>query len=108
MFLEYWKVREVDLSIRWKVRGVSKTKMNRPEYKYEQVIVDQYGRTIHYTPKWKQISRQLLQVPFMAIATVALGLMISSVFAVEILISDSYDGPNHFYLVSYFSCDIFG
>jgi hypothetical protein len=102
VFLEYWKVREVDLSIRWQVRGVNKTKTNRPEYKYEQVIVDQYGRTMHYTPKWKQISRQLLQVPFMAISTVALGLMISSVFAVEILISDSYDGPTHFYLVSYF------
>ncbi|KAL7785510.1 calcium-activated chloride channel domain-containing protein [Trichoderma ceciliae] len=98
VFLEYWKVREVDLSIRWRVKGVNKTKTNRPEYKYEQVFVDKYGRTIHYTPKWKQISRQLLQLPFMAIATVALGLMISAVFAVEILISDSYDGPNHFYL----------
>lgn len=36
----------------------------------------------------------------MAIATVALGILISAVFAVEILISDSYDGPNNFYLVS--------
>ncbi|KAL7907658.1 calcium-activated chloride channel domain-containing protein [Trichoderma velutinum] len=98
VFLEYWKVREVDLSVRWQVKGVNKTKTNRPEYKYEQVIVDQYGRTIHYSPKWKQISRQLLQVPFMAIATAALGLLISAVFAVEILISDSYDGPNSFYL----------
>ncbi|UKZ83987.1 hypothetical protein TrVFT333_011803 [Trichoderma virens FT-333] len=98
VFLEYWKVREVDLSIRWRVRGVNKTKNNRPQYKYEQVIVDQYGRTIHYSPKWKQISRQLLQLPFMAIATVALGLMISAVFAVEILISDSYDGPSNLYL----------
>ncbi|KAL6693891.1 calcium-activated chloride channel domain-containing protein [Trichoderma pleuroticola] len=98
VFLEYWKVREVDLSVRWQVRGVNKTKTNRPEYKYEKVIVDQYGRTIHYSPKWKQISRQLLQVPFMAIATIALGLLISAVFAVEILISDSYDGPNNFYL----------
>lgn len=108
MFLEYWKVREVDLSIRWKVRGVSKTKMNRPEYKYERVVVDQYGRTIHYTPKWKQIARQLLQVPFMAVSTAALALMISSVFAVEILISDSYDGPNNFYLVSGLSSSSFG
>jgi anoctamin-10 len=101
VFLEYWKVREVDLSIRWQVRGVNKTKTNRPEYKYEQVVVDQYGRTIHYTPKWKQIARQLVQVPFMAASTAALALMISSVFAVEILISDSYDGPNSFYLVSH-------
>lgn len=108
MFLEYWKLRELDLSIRWKVRGVSKTKMNRPEYKYEKVVVDQYGRTIHYTPKWKQIARQLLQVPFMAISTAALALMISSVFAVEILISDSYDGPNSFYLVSDLSNNSFG
>ncbi|KAK4082415.1 uncharacterized protein Triagg1_2227 [Trichoderma aggressivum f. europaeum] len=98
VFLEYWKVREVDLSVRWQVRGVNKTKTNRPEYTYEKVIVDQYGRTIHYSPKWKQISRQLLQLPFMAIATVALGFLISAVFAVEILISDSYDGPSNFYL----------
>ncbi|ATY58483.1 Anoctamin TMEM 16 [Cordyceps militaris] len=98
VFLEYWKLQEVDLSIRWDVRGIRKTKVNRPEFKFEKVIVDDNGQEIHYFPKWKQITRQLLQVPFIAVATVALGAIICAVFAVEVLISETYTGPHQFYL----------
>ncbi|KAJ6438786.1 FAD dependent oxidoreductase domain-containing protein [Purpureocillium lavendulum] len=98
VFLEYWKVQEVDLSIRWNTRGVNKAKTNRPEFKYEQVLVDANGRTRHYFPKWKHITRQLLQIPFIALATALLGAIICCVFAVEILISEAYDGPYQFYL----------
>lgn len=110
VFLEYWKVRQVDLSIRWNVKGVHRSKVNRPEFKYEAVVVDESGRTIHYFPKWKQITRQLLQIPFILVATGALGVVIGSVFAVEVLISETYEGPYQFYLVrqhfSYPSCKI--
>lgn len=99
VFLEYWKIREVDLSIRWGVRGVNKVKINRSNFKYEKVVVDENGRTKHYFPKWKQIMRQLLQIPFFLLAAIALGLIISSVFVVEVLISEAYDGPHKFYLV---------
>lgn len=99
VFLEYWKVQEVDLSIRWNARGVNKSKVNRPQFRYEQRLVDSNGRVRHYFPKWKQITRQLLQIPFILVATAALGAMICGVFAVEILISEVYEGPYQFYLV---------
>ncbi|PNY25588.1 Uncharacterized protein TCAP_04471 [Tolypocladium capitatum] len=98
VFLEYWKLRQVDLSIRWNVRGVNKTKANRPEFKYERVIVDETGRTTHYFPKSKQIARQLLQIPFIIVAAAALGAIICCVFAVEVLISEAYEVPHPLYL----------
>ncbi|KAG6034588.1 hypothetical protein E4U40_003656 [Claviceps sp. LM458 group G5] len=98
VFVEYWKIQEVDLSIRWQVRGVNKVKVNRPSFKYEKIIVDENGRTKHYFPKWKQISRQLLQIPFILLATLALGLIICSFFVVEVLICETYEGPHQFIL----------
>jgi len=94
IFLEYWKIQEVDLSIRWNVQGVGKVKVNRPQFKYEKVIKDDTGREIHYFPKWKQISRQLLQIPFVMISAAVLGAIIVLVFAIEVLISEGYDGPH--------------
>ncbi|KAH6971014.1 calcium-activated chloride channel-domain-containing protein [Ilyonectria sp. MPI-CAGE-AT-0026] len=98
VFLEYWKITEVDLSLRWGVQGVQTVKVTRPQFKYEKVYVDAGGRTHHYFPKWKQISRQLLQIPFLLFAMTALGTAIVSVFAIEILISETYAGPYKFYL----------
>lgn len=99
VFLEYWKIQEVDLSIRWGVKGVNKVKVNRPQFVYERIFVDGSGRTIHYFPKWKQLTRQLLQIPFVAVAMLALGVILAIVFAIEVLISETYAGPYKFYLV---------
>lgn len=100
VFLEYWKIRETDLSIRWNVQGVSKLKANRPQFRYEKEIVDDAGRVRHYFPKWKRIVRQLAVVPFLLASTVLLGLFISGVFAIEAFIGEGYDGPYDYYLVS--------
>ncbi|KAK1995611.1 DUF590-domain-containing protein, partial [Colletotrichum falcatum] len=94
IFLEYWKIQEVDLSIRWNVQGVGKVKVNRPQFKYEKIIKDVTGREMHYFPKWKQASRQLLQIPFVLVSAAVLGAIIVLVFAIEVLISVGYDGPN--------------
>ncbi|KAG6024649.1 hypothetical protein E4U41_001730 [Claviceps citrina] len=93
VFVEYWKIQEVDLSIRWKVRGVHKVKVNRPSFKYEKILVDENGRTKHHFPKWKHISRQLLQIPFILVSALALGLIICSFLVVEVLICEMYEGP---------------
>jgi hypothetical protein len=93
VFLEHWKIRQTDLSIRWDVQGVGAVKITRPQFRRQRIIVDSTGRSKHYYPKRKQVLRQLLQIPFMAVATVALGLIILGVFALETLISEGYDGP---------------
>ncbi|KAL1593756.1 hypothetical protein SLS60_010488 [Paraconiothyrium brasiliense] len=98
VFLEYWKIREVDLSIRWNVRGVGKLKVNRPQYQYEKEVVDDVGRVQHYFPRWKRIVRQLAVVPFLALSTVFLTFVIGTVFALETFIVEGYDGPYDYYL----------
>jgi hypothetical protein len=101
VFLEYWKIQQTDLSIRWNVRGVGNLKVNRPQYQYTKTIVDSAGRKRHYFPRWKRIARQLLVVPFVLTSTLFLGALIAVVFAIETFISEAYEGPYKFYLVSH-------
>ncbi|KAF2739811.1 hypothetical protein EJ04DRAFT_559707 [Polyplosphaeria fusca] len=98
VFIEYWKIKEVDLSIRWGVRGVGGLKVNRPQFVYEREFVDSGGRVIHYFPRWKRITRQLCVIPFIMVSTLLLGLLIVIVFAMETLIGEVYNGPYKFYL----------
>ncbi|KAH7413597.1 calcium-activated chloride channel-domain-containing protein [Phaeosphaeria sp. MPI-PUGE-AT-0046c] len=97
-FLEYWKIKQMDLAIRWDVRGVGDLKINRPEFHYEKEIVDAAGRVRQYFPRWKRVLRQLVVVPFVLVSTLLLGLLIAFVFVVETYISEAYDGPYKFYL----------
>lgn len=99
-FLEYWKIKQTDLAIRWDVRGVGDLKVNRPEFHYEKEIVDAAGRVRQYFPRWKRVFRQLVVVPFVLVSTLLLGLLIAFVFVVETYISEAYDGSYKFYLVS--------
>lgn len=98
VFLEYWKLQEKDLAIRWDARDVGGLKVNRPQYRYEKEIIDNAGRVQQYFPKWKQVTRQLVVVPFILLSTILLGILIAVVFAVEVLISEAYEGPYKFYL----------
>ncbi|KAJ4293546.1 hypothetical protein N0V90_008829 [Kalmusia sp. IMI 367209] len=98
VFLEYWKIREVDLSIRWNVRGVGKLKVNRPQFQYEREFVDDAGRTQQHFPRWKRIVRQLAVVPFLLLSTILLCVVIVAVFALETFIVEGYDGPYDYYL----------
>ncbi|KAK9776404.1 putative Calcium-activated chloride channel-domain-containing protein [Seiridium cardinale] len=98
IFLEYWKILQADLSIRWSVRGVAALKTNRPNFHYDKVIIDESGRRKHYYPKWKSFARQSLQIPFFAFCLLALGIIITLVFALEVLVSEVYHGPYQGYL----------
>ncbi|UPL03994.1 hypothetical protein LCI18_014928 [Fusarium solani-melongenae] len=98
VFLEYWKIQEVDLSLRWNVKGIQGVKVNRPQFKYDSVFVDGGGRKHYYFPRWKKVTRQLLQIPFLLFAFFALGVIIIAVFGIEVLISETYAGPYKYYL----------
>ncbi|SPO01840.1 related to IST2 protein [Cephalotrichum gorgonifer] len=97
IFIEYWKIQQVDLSIRWDVRGIGAVKVARPQFRWEKIIVEG-GQTNHYFPRWKQVARQLLQIPFMVLSTCILGAIIMVVFALETLISEAYSGPYKTYM----------
>lgn len=103
VFLEYWKIQELDLSLRWNVKGIHHVKVNRPQFKYDYEYVDEGGRKHYYFPRWKKVVRQLLQIPFLIVAFLALGITIIAVFTIEILISETYAGPYKDYLVGHYS-----
>jgi anoctamin-10 len=100
VFLEYWKIKQTDLAIRWSVRGVGDLKLNRPQFRYEKEVIDSVGRVRHYFPRWKRILRQLVVLPFVLVSTLFLGALITLVFVIETFISEAYEGPYKFYLVS--------
>lgn len=91
IFVEYWKREEIDLSIRWDVRGVGHLKVNRPQYVWEREEKDPVtGEVKQIFPTHKRILRQLWFLPFAALASIALGTVLLVTFAVEALMSDVY------------------
>jgi hypothetical protein len=101
IFIEYWRKQETDLAVQWGVRGVSKIQHKRPEFQHENVVNDPItGEEIKVYSPVKRLARQLLQVPFTIAAATVLGSLIAGCFAIEIFISEVYDGPFKGYLVS--------
>ncbi|KAI9375553.1 calcium-activated chloride channel-domain-containing protein [Aspergillus egyptiacus] len=99
VFIEYWKIRETDLSLRWQVKGVGALKVNRTQYVWEKQVQDKItGEVVHYFSPYRQLLRQLLLVPFASVASLALGGLIVITFALEVFISEVYTGSLKGYL----------
>ena len=94
VFVEWWKRQELDLAIRWGVKNVSAIEDRRREFRPEKTVTDPItGEQVSFFPASKRLQRQLLQIPFAILAVVALGAIIATCFAIEIFISEVYDGP---------------
>lgn len=99
VFVEYWKTRELDLSLRWNVKDVGFLKVNRPEWVWDKEFQNPHtGETIRVFSAHRQFARQLLMIPFATVASLALGSLIILSFALEILVSEVYNGPMKAYL----------
>lgn len=108
-FVEYWKHQEVDLAVRWGVKGVSAVQEKRRDFKHEKEVKDPItGETVQIFPATSRLSRQLLQLPFAIFASLALGTIIATCFGIEIFLSEVYNGPFANYLVFYLSRFIIG
>ncbi|KAF1837039.1 DUF590-domain-containing protein [Decorospora gaudefroyi] len=93
-FTEYWKQQEVDLGVRWGVKGVSKIDVRKTEFEPEKSITDPVtGERVGFFPASKRFQRQLLQIPFALVAALSLGTVIATCFGIEVFISEVYNGP---------------
>ena len=93
-FVEYWKRQEIDLGLRWGVRGVSAIHQKRHDFTHEKEISDPVtGEVIRIFPAKKRLARQALQLPFAILAVIALGSLIATCFGIEIFLSEVYNGP---------------
>ncbi|KAK1759471.1 putative plasma membrane channel protein [Echria macrotheca] len=99
VFFEHWKMKEVDLAVRWGVRGVSKIQHPRPQFKFEREAQDPVtGEIIKVYSPLKRLARQLLQIPFALACITVLGGLILGCFSIEIFITEVYNGPFKQYL----------
>ncbi|OJJ88700.1 anoctamin family protein [Aspergillus glaucus CBS 516.65] len=99
VFVEFWKIRELDLSMRWNVKDVGTLKVNRKQYVWDKEVTDPItGQVNKVFSSRKQFLRQLLLIPFASSAAVALGSLIVITFAMEVFISDVYHGSLKMYL----------
>lgn len=99
VFFEYWKVKEVDLAIQWGVRGVSKIQQPRPQFQFETEAQDPItGEVVKVYSPWKRLQNQLLQIPFAVACVALLGSLITVCFAIEIFLTEVYNGPFKQYL----------
>ncbi|KAL9003341.1 MAG: hypothetical protein Q9188_003791 [Gyalolechia gomerana] len=99
-FVEYWKRQEIDLGVRWGVKGVAAIQEKRRDFKHEKEVRDPVtGEIVQIFPATKRLGRQLLQVPFAILATLALGTLIATCFGIEIFLSEVYNGPGQSLLV---------
>jgi len=93
-FVEYWKHQELNLAIRWGVKGVSAIQEKRRDFQHEKEIKDPVtGETVQIFPATMRLSRQALQIPFALLACLALGSLIATCFGIEIFLSEVYSGP---------------
>ena len=94
IFVEWWKRQETDLAIRWEVKNVSRIEDRRREFKPEKTVTDPItGEQVSFFPSSKRLQCQLLQVPFAILAALGLGTIICTCYAIEIFISEVYNGP---------------
>lgn len=101
VFVEYWKRQEIDLGLRWQVRGVSVLSSRNRHFKPESEVRDEDTGEIRQIFPWtRRLQIQLLQIPFAIVSIIALGAVIATCFAIEIFISEVYNGPLKGYLVS--------
>lgn len=100
IFLEYWRLEEISLSHRWNVSGVGSLKVDRKEYVWEKEVCDPItGEKQHHFPKYKQVLRQLLSIPFTIFALLVLGSITTGIFGIEVFISHIYTGAYKDWLV---------
>ncbi|ANB14336.1 Ist2p [Sugiyamaella lignohabitans] len=93
-FVEAWKRREEQLSIRWGVKGTSAIEVRRLEFQPDSTIPDPItGELRPYYASWKRILKQVSFIPFALTFILVLVAFQSSVFVIEIFLTQIYSGP---------------
>ncbi|KAJ8104246.1 calcium-activated chloride channel-domain-containing protein [Lipomyces tetrasporus] len=100
VFVESWKHREVELAVKWGVKGCSGLDTHRATFKGESERQDPItGTLVQYYPSWKRVIKQFTAIPTALTAGLMLMGVQAIVFAIEIFLSEIYDGPLKQYLV---------
>ncbi|TFY71282.1 hypothetical protein EVG20_g1738, partial [Dentipellis fragilis] len=85
VFIEFWRIRERTLSVRWGTQGVFRVEKRRQQYS-------------EGFPWWKRELRMLASVPVIMLFAGVLFALLTGIFVFEAFVTTLYTGPGHEYV----------
>ena len=93
-FVEFWRLRERALAIRWGTLGSFRVEHRRSQYE-DAAAPGGVGKL----PWWKRDLRVLASLPVMLLFVTVLALVLTGIFIFEAFVTKLYTGPGHQYIV---------
>jgi len=96
--VEWWRIRERKLAMRWGSRGAFRVEKRRVEF---DAAIRKRGSPSHYDddnevfPWWKREIRVLSSLPVIILAALALTALLTGLFVIEAFVTQLYTGPGH-------------
>ena len=98
-FVEYWRIRERALSVRWGTRGSFRVERRRAQY--EAIEGAQAGPGTESYPWWKRDARILATLPIIATFAFGLTAILTGIFLFEAFVTQLYSGPGQKLIVRF-------
>jgi anoctamin-10 len=92
LFVEWWRIRERKLSVRWGTRGAAKVEKLRVEFHPTKEMNDDYEDGF---PWWQREFRILTSLPVIGTAAALLAVLLTGIFVLEAFVTQLYTGPGH-------------
>jgi len=96
--VEWWRIRERKLAVRWGSRGAFRVEKRRVEF---DAVIGKRGSTSDYYddnevfPWWKREIRILTSLPVIMLAALALTGLLTGLFIMEAFVTHLYTGSGH-------------
>ncbi|KAF9905738.1 hypothetical protein EC991_001341 [Linnemannia zychae] len=92
-YIECWKRREKELALVWEVRNVTKSENRRPAFKGDSIITDPVtGEQKAFFSPWKRWARKVAGLPVIFAGALALSVLVTLMFGVEVFLEVYYGG----------------
>ncbi|KAG0281621.1 hypothetical protein BGZ95_001475 [Linnemannia exigua] len=92
-YIECWKRREKELALVWGVRNVTKSENRRPAFKGDSIITDPVtGEQKAFFSPWKRWARKVAGLPVIFAGALALSVLVTFMFGVEVFLEVYYGG----------------
>lgn len=85
-FVEWWRLQERILSVRWCTRGSWRVEKQRADH-------------VPNLPWWKQEMRVVASIPVILLFATILAVILTGIFVLEAFVTQLYKGPGHRYVV---------
>jgi anoctamin-10 len=93
VFVEWWRIRERKLAVRWGTRGAIKVEKLRVEFHPVRKMDDDDADAGF--PWYKREIRVLTSLPVIGASAVILAILLTGIFVVEAFVTQLYTGPGH-------------